>query len=111
MKTKFFNLIKIAYYAILSFLNLKFKIDSKKVRRTMYQFFNIEDWSYYTSITKIDVYKEKKRLLIIVETHRPGLLIGKGGSTINALIDRLKEELKTDVKISIRECKLWSNLY
>lgn len=50
------------------------------------------------------LYEDKKdQLIIFIELSRPGLLIGKAGSTIDAYRDQLVQQFKKDVKIEIIE--------
>ena len=94
------------------YFGFKIKVDSKLVRRSMNGYFYYHEWDYQTSITKVETFETKKGLEILIETHRPGLLIGKAGVFINGLTERLKEDLKrTDIKINLQECKLWMRLY
>jgi len=56
-------------------------------------------------ISKIVIERTLNRIIISINTSRPGIIIGKGGSEV----DRLKEELKTitgkDVQINIIEIR------
>lgn len=90
---------------------IKVKVDSKQVRRIMNRFFHYNDWKYQYTITKVSVYETKNTLFVNIESHRPGLLIGKGGRTIDSLREWLEEEFKKEVKIRIEECQLWNKLY
>jgi ribosomal protein S3 len=77
----------------------------------MIRYFNYHEWNYPTTITKIETFETKKGLEILIETHRPGLLIGKVGHFIDGMFERLKEDLKrNDIKIILKECKLWMRL-
>ena len=110
MKNKFliYQCIKMYIITIMvNCFNCKVKIDSKKVKRSMLSFFNYKQWNYEITITKVEVFKHKNHLEILIETHRPGILIGKAGNTIDALINWLKDDLKTEVKINLKESKLW----
>jgi len=58
-------------------------------------------------ITNLSFRKFKKEIVITITLERPGLLIGKGGSTIN----RLESYLSTPelpVNIEIIESRLWN---
>ena len=90
---------------------LEYPIDSREYRAKMHTFFILRDWKYEDTITRIDVSKIGMSVYIVIETHRPGMLIGKGGSFINALTKFLKDELKEDITIDIKECKMWHKLY
>lgn len=87
-------------------------VDSKNVRRVMIAYFHDTDSILWQSITKVECFENSKGLIIQIETHRPGLLIGKGGEFIDGIEKWIKIQLdRTDIKIDLRESKLWSNLY
>ena len=116
MKNKTLNYLRtkasLIFFAIVCWFGFSIKVNSKSVRRSMYGYFNYHDWNYCTSITKVVVTENKNGLTILIETHRPGFLIGKGGSFINGLKDWIKEDLKrNDIEIDLNESKLWHNLY
>lgn len=90
------------------------EIDSKVYRKLMHQYFYSNKWSYEDRITKVEAREELEGLVIIeVETHMPGVFIGKGGSFINGLTDFINEELRGEheVQIHVKECKMWNNIY
>lgn len=97
--------------AFLSSIGLKHEVESKKYRRTIYRYFNWKDWGYATSITQLKTFKEKDKVIIMIETHRPGLLIGKGGAFIDGLKQYLISELDENIEIDLKECKMWHRLY
>lgn len=101
-----------ALYTILaSLFGWKYEIESKPYRKLIYQYFNYEEWSYETSITYVKAFKKENKIIIEIETHRPGMLIGKSGVFINGLRKYLEEETKENVEIDLRECKMWHKLY
>ena len=88
------------------------EIDSKSYRREINAYFSYHDWGYGTSITDITVSKSKNKTIVKITTHWPGLLIGKAGVFINGLSDWLTEAFKKEtIKIEIKECELWMDLY
>ncbi|MEK6829097.1 MAG: KH domain-containing protein [Nanoarchaeota archaeon] len=89
----------------------KYEVDNQLARRVMYRHFYATEWGYETSITQVKVFREKGKLIVMIETHRPGLLIGKAGHYIDSLKKELEEEFKEEIKIDLKECKLWHNLY
>ena len=113
MKTKLILFL----YKVIRDIKLKLgysvQIDSKQVRRIMYSFYCINEMeSIPTYITKVETYESKKGLSILIETHRPGLLIGSRGRLIDALNNELKSDLKrNDITIDLKESKLWAKLY
>lgn len=92
----------------------------KKTKRTIWYYFTDEygEKSHLSSlgITNIEVeFGDKSKDIfdyeVTITLERPGLLIGKGGRTINELTKTLSEELEGEVKIYIHESSLWKNLY
>lgn len=105
------TLIKIRLF-FLKLFNLKYETDSKIYRKYMYQYFRYKDWAYETSITQVKVFKHKNNTIIQIETHRPGVLIGKAGVFIDGLRNYLQEKCNDQtIKISLIECNLWNKIY
>lgn len=101
-----------AFYTLLAcVLRLKHEVESKKYRKTISQYFYLKEWGYETTITQIKTFKKKDKTIVQIETHRPGLLIGKAGVFIDGLKQHLIEELKENIEIDLRECKMWHKLY
>lgn len=97
---------------ILIWLGYKVKVDNLKVRRAMDSYFYHHEWKYETTITKIETFETKKGLEILIETHRPGILIGKAGSFIDGLKKWIQDDIKReDIFINLKECKMWHQLY
>ena len=87
-------------------------VDSKNVRKSLRYYFKENNYICLEIITKVECFENSKGLIILIETHRPGLLIGKGGEDIDHLTNYLKRDLNhNDITIDVRESKLWSNLY
>ena len=87
------------------------EIDSQMYRRLMYQYFRMNEWNYAVFITYVKVFKQKDEITIEIETHLPGLLIGKAGKFIDGLQKFIEEETKESIKFILKECKLWYSLY
>lgn len=51
----------------------------------------------------VKVKTKRKKIIVDVYLERPGLLIGKGGETIDNIHKKLGKELGKDVKININE--------
>lgn len=115
MTIRLFTNGSITQKEVIDYYNQKIKIDSKQVRRIMYLFFDdsIEDiiTKILNTITSINVFKGHEYVTVEITTHRPGLLIGKGGRTIDALTERLTKELEIPVKIELTEDKMWHDLF
>ena len=58
-------------------------------------------------ITKITAKESKNKLDVYIELGRPGLLIGKGGSTFDMVKSRLQAYFQKDVEIHIKESIIW----
>ena len=91
-----------------------------KTKRTFWNYFSDfgeQNWKLPAlGITNIEFeFGDKSKDIfdyeITVTLERPGLLIGKGGRTIDELTEILTEQLKGRVKIYINESSLWKNLY
>lgn len=65
----------------------KFEVDNQLYRRLMNLYFRMNKWNYATTITSVKTFRQKDKLIIKIETHRPGLLIGKAGKFIDGLRD------------------------
>ena len=87
------------------------KVDNLLYRRLMDQYFRYHEWNYATSITYVKTFREKNELIIEIETHYPGILIGKGGRFIDGLKTYIEEEIKESIKLVLKECTLWRKLY
>lgn len=91
---------------------LKHEIDNKKYRRAIYNYLTFNDAKELCiSTTYIKAFKHKENIIVEIETHRPGLLIGKGGSFINELKIFIEEKTNQKISIELRESKLWMNMY
>lgn len=88
-----------------------YEIESKKYRRSMSTYFYHTQHAYETNITSVRSFKKKDKTILRIETHRPGLLIGKAGVFIDGLRQHLIDDLKEDIEIDLQECKLWHKLY
>lgn len=61
-------------------------------------------------VTNLDFDFPKNKMIITITLERPGILIGKGGRTIDSLKEYLNNIFKDkfdEVKIDIKESKLW----
>lgn len=92
----------------------KFK-RNRKVTRFIYFFLWSDDttdsftsFSNYPKITDIKTRVIKGTLEIQIVCFRPGLLIGKAGSNINRLKQKLIEHLNCPIKIIVKENNLWN---
>lgn len=90
---------------------LKYEIDNKKYRRIINQHFRNTNYEYYDTITNIKAFRTKDKIIVEIETHRPGILIGKAGIYFKELKNYLKDESLEDVELHIKECRLWMDLY
>lgn len=80
----------------------------KNIKWSMLQYFNHNEinWQAYELhliITKI----LKNKIVITVWLGRPGIFIGKGGRTIDALSEFLTNKFETKVEIKIKEFDIW----
>ena len=101
----------IGYFIMITILNKKFEIDNGIYRKKLYSFFYRTDWNYETLITKIRTFKERGGVTIEITTHRPGLIIGKGGRYINQMTKELSEDLNVPIKIKLNEEQMWLKIH
>ncbi len=74
-------------------------------------YFILTEFSYKETVSAIRGFKHKDVTIMLVETHRPGLIIGKGGRYMNAFIEFIKEEHDIDLKLELVENELFFQLY
>lgn len=89
------------------------EIDSKMFRRYISLYF-YEDYNYevITHFTDVRVLEEKFKFVVEITTHRPGILIGRQGSTVDGLKEWLNRgEFTKPVEVSIKESKMWLKLF
>ena len=59
----------------------------------------------HASISRIEISRTSKRVSITIHTARPGIVIGRGGSEVEALKKELKKFMGYDVNINVSEIK------
>ena len=109
MVKKLFDNGSITEKQVIDYYDQKFEIVSKQIRRIIYLFF--DNGSVLYTITSVKVFKSHEYIIVKITTHKPGLLIGKGGRTIDALTERLTKELEMPVKIELTEDQMWHDLF
>ncbi len=57
-------------------------------------------------ISKIEVERTVETVRVIIETARPGMVIGKGGEEVKRIRSKLNEILGKNVYLDIKECKM-----
>jgi small subunit ribosomal protein S3 len=57
-------------------------------------------------ISKIEVERTAETVRVIIETARPGMVIGKGGEEVKRIRTKLNEILGKNVYLDIKECKM-----
>jgi ribosomal protein S3 len=91
------------------------EIDNREFRRAIYHFsrwFSEKINIHY--IVNVKTIKTKNQIKVIIETHFPGLLIGKKGEVIKLLEAFIQEDVgikKGIIIVEVVESKLWMNLY
>lgn len=107
--------MKNLFYELFLMFGFTIKADNKEVRKLIYDYYFIikEYTNILNYVTKVEVSKSKKKgLIVIIESHRPGVLIGKGGRDINGFKEFLFKELnRKDIYVDLKECELWHKLY
>ena len=59
----------------------------------------------HASISRIEISRTTKRVSVTIHTARPGIVIGRGGSEVEALKKELKKFMGYDVNINVSEIK------
>ncbi|HRX92352.1 MAG TPA: 30S ribosomal protein S3 [Candidatus Izemoplasmatales bacterium] len=57
------------------------------------------------SVSKIVIERSKSRVIITVNTAKPGMVIGRNGETKNAVVDKLKQLTNKEVFLNVVEIK------
>lgn len=70
-----------------------------KIRSLLYELYKT------ASVSKIEIERGKNRVIITVNTAKPGMVIGRDGATKNAVVDKLKLLTKKEVFLNIVEIK------
>jgi len=56
-------------------------------------------------ISRIEINRTSKKITLTINTSRPGIVIGKGGSEVDQLREEIKSLTDTDVQINVNEVK------
>jgi ribosomal protein S3 len=93
----------------LFYKNIKKDVNEKRIKHWFQQYFEDNNLPYGTwQLHHIGVVTRKSDIVVTITLGRPGLLIGKGGETIDEITKRLSDWLKKPVKIKINEYSVWS---
>ena len=110
---QFFYRIKLAFIAFYKTI-ISHEIDSRKFRQVLSIFYNNREYgsNVLNTITDIKVFDKKDYYSLQITTHRPGLLIGKGGYFIDEMTEYINNDnFDKPIKIDLQECKLWMRLF
>ena len=77
----------------------KYILNDIKIREYLEK--NLKD----ASISKIEIERNKKRTEVIINTAKPGIIIGRGGEGINKLKTDLSKLSNEDIQVSILDVK------
>jgi len=64
-----------------------------------------ENWD----VTNIKVKTRRKFIVVTIYAQRPGLVIGRGGETINGIEQWLNDDMGKPVKVKIVETDIWKH--
>ena len=88
--------------------------DSKWYAEKSYADYLVEDYNirkflkkklYQAGISKIEIERASERVKIDIETAKPGIVIGKGGTAIESLRDEVQKMSSSKVILNIKEVK------
>lgn len=89
--------------------NVKKDVNERRIKYWFQQYFEDNNLPYGTwQLHHIGVVTRKSNIVVTITLGRPGLLIGKGGQTIDEITKRLSDWLEKPVKIKINEYSVWS---
>ena len=89
--------------------NVKKDVNERRIKYWFQQYFEDNNLPYGTwQLHHIGVVTRKSDIVVTITLGRPGLLIGKGGETIDEITKHLSDWLKKPVKIKINEYSVWS---
>ncbi len=82
---------------------------SKQVRRAMRGYLEgMDSHIIRFGVTKLAVQKNDGTIYVRITTERPGLIIGKAGTTINGLQDYLTDAFQCKIDIKLTESDIWN---
>ena len=65
----------------------------------------LEDLYVNSAVSRIEIERSKNRVIITVNTAKPGMVIGREGSVKNAVVAKLKKLTSKDVFLNVKEIK------
>ncbi len=65
----------------------------------------LEELYVNSSVSRIEIERSKNRVIITVNTAKPGMVIGREGSVKNAVVAKLKKLTGKDVFLNVKEIK------
>jgi len=74
-------------------------LEDIKIRELLYDLYK------NASVSKIEIERSKSRVIITVNTAKPGMVIGRNGETKNAVVEKLKTLTKKEVFLNVVEIK------
>lgn len=95
-------------------LGMEYEIDSKIFKRalTSYPYSATESTgSYIRHITNVQAFQTGDKVRVLIESHHPGILIGKAGKQIGEIKEYMERMSKKTVTIDIRETEIFLNIY
>lgn len=94
------NLIK-------NIFNTTNEVDNTPYRKLLGNFFFLNKWKWKFTISNVTAYDSNKKVTLVIETTKPGLLVGKNGHFISRLKVYLEDKLDKEVELKIKENKIW----
>jgi len=87
-----------------------------EVKKNMSIFYTGDDYTFKTTVpftfTELSISAETEEVLVLkIVTHRPGLVIGKGGKDLRDLTELLCVTMEKKVVIDLHESDMWKIKY
>lgn len=87
----------------------KWYANKKKYHKTLHEDFAIENMIrgklVDSGVSKVEILRTANAVVINIHTAKPGLIIGRGGETIEALREQLGKKFKSQFNVNILEIK------
>jgi ribosomal protein S3 len=77
------------------------------IKRVIYNFYLNNNQKVLSTITNISFEDSKDNLKLVIETHRPGLIIGKQAKFVLSLVNSLKDVFEKKINVDVKQTNFW----